>query len=139
MSELPAGRELDAAVADKVMGWKYVEKGAIVTTPTAFPVYGSLNLADNTITLGYPVWLDEKGHVVGKVLQLALSTTGDGMLMVLEKFDADGWTTDVNYDPEEDNPALACFHGPNGKYADAEGQTRAEAVCRAALKAVTHE
>ena len=110
---IEAGRELDALVAVEVMGWTRQRLGQWVK-PDGGPTIAEPN---------------------------RYSTTGDGMLEVLERMRGLGWigvckvSTDTrSYARFSRNARPGETHAVNGK--DVEADTLPHAVCLAALEAV---
>lgn len=74
---MKAGRELDALVAEKVMGWKLVPYAAYCNTETA-------------IQNGWYVWVDDKGdEIAGQLEENAFSTDIVAAWLVIKQVERD--------------------------------------------------
>lgn len=142
-TELPPGRELDALVAEKVMGqvpcsgWRYASLGSAggpVAMGTAceheagrcYPAYGSTGVDAVEGPLRYSTDIAAAWAIVDHLL-----TT-----KVADKFDVsyDGafWDAHFLQTRQTDTPGALCEY----RNVYAEAKTAAYAICRAALKAI---
>jgi len=107
MSEMKAGRELDALVAEKVMGW----------------------------TLSGRVWIDERGHLqtIEPTSFGSFEPSSDiaAAWEVVEKMRARGLIVDLTL-----GAGAYCRIGGFRPFAEERGATAPLAICLAALKAV---
>jgi hypothetical protein len=120
-NEMKAGRELDAKVAERAMGWtRHPEKmhptdnrtiGGVLYCPPGCPYdAGSANVV------------------------LHYSTDRSAAWQVVEHMKGRGYDGQVHV-----SPAMNCyarFENAAGKYGEAYGETHMLAVCRATLKAI---
>lgn len=107
-------RELDAAVAERVIGWTGVRRDTYDIRCPGITPEGALKLV--------PLY----------------STTGDGMLGVVEALCARGWRVDIT--EEKDLHLVRVMRTDDEKFYEraglVEGTTLPRAVCMAALRAV---
>jgi len=109
------GRELDALVAEKVMGWAY-----------GHPCPGGMDCLH---------WVDEKGNVCGyKPPQY--STDNATALVVAIHLQKQGYVVCIELLPYEKTSVGVYEADPANQIAYAKAQTPAEAICKAALLAV---
>ena len=126
--ELPAGRELDALVAERVMGWTYQHDGLV-----------SMRWYD---AAGNPI----KGYGPGEwgrsYREFAPSTDIAAAWLVVEKLIADGWFIDMTHEGTWRVRLTKHFPMKRGKWQPSlEPEAVLDvslplAICRAALKAV---
>lgn len=160
MSTQLSGRELDAAVAEKVMGWKRMTEGEIYpdTFDDVYPNaalagfdrtrvsdwwYDPLqrndkNEADATVLAEDPA--DEDSLVINTLFKrFAPSSDIEAAMLVAEKMYAADWAIEINRSIVIDDDWLVKFSSVEaGRVKDATGfaKTLPEAISRAALSAI---
>lgn len=140
-TQIEAGRELDAFVAVEVFGWKWLEhfqtRGAMLMPPDR----ADMGLRDR---LWYRTEKREGDtHDVARY-----STTGNGMLAVLERMRELGWEWDISEVSSGPvgaehtqyarawSASLEAFSDDDGRFFISRADTLPHAVCLAALEAV---
>ena len=139
MSDLPAGRQLDALVAEKVMGYVWRTAGTeesfgrlLVESPISLPM-ASMTEPSNGVE---PLRIDAFGSV------LSYSTNIAAAWLVVEKLIADGWFIDMTHEGTWRVRLTKHFPMKRGKWQPSlEPEAVLDvslplAICRAALKAV---
>ena len=114
IEQMPAGRELDTLVAEKVLRWKRQERGRSSSLP--WPHW----ISDGTTYLELPRFSED----VGDAWEIVRELIKRGLHVSLDS-DGSGWTADFT-----PNPLVTFF-----TCAD----TAPLAICRAALRVVENE
>lgn len=114
---MPAGRELDALVAEKVMGWKQCSmEGVRIKTCYGKPPEFGRN--DGRVRIpGYSTDISAAWEVVEKVKQM------NWFFILSDNLFPDKWEASLFWDP-------------NGTMIEARAETAPEAICKASLLAV---
>lgn len=140
---LPAGRELDAAIAQHLFGWRWMER----TMPDVKAIALFPSATSDLMNPGN--WRDVTDEPV-KALRFRdwtrdiprYSTDATTMLAVLEKMIERGWVYQLGGEVHHQPDAAFWHHGTPGLLGNAgegiraAGDTLPEAVCIAALRAL---
>lgn len=125
VEELKAGRELDALIAEKVMGWQEVRVGV-----GDDGIEGLMGVPDSPDPWRSAYWVPAYSIDIAHAWQ------------VVEKLRADCVFANIGPDPSEGGGYNCQFHWGEGEddfdigVVDAEAPTAPHAICLAALKAV---
>ena len=131
MSDELTGRELDAAVAEKVFGWQWISyDGKKAMLVSHDPVYGTVSEAELRMAQR------EKSEDIFRLP--AYSTTWEGLGLVVEEMGRRQRPLGLYAPYEHKDYWEAYFYSvpSSGPYAVARGATAPETVARAALKAL---
>lgn len=125
-------RPLDLAVAEHVFGWRWRKSSKsgkrCLFLPTGWPDWFTTPANGNE-----PIVSDIESVLSGILPHY--STTGDGMLAVIERMRERGWFFRLA-DAAKIDGYFCLFYEPDESNGEAEAETALEAVCRAALIAV---
>lgn len=111
---LEAGHELDALIAEKVMGWSNVRRDA-----------------NGGTAMGHAPWAPEWGNYVD-----SYSTNMAAAWEVVEKMEKRGWDGMVRVVSDGYVARFESLHGESFASVDPREGTAALAICRAALAAI---
>ncbi len=127
INTMPAGRELDALVATKVMGWRTAHFDASYGKWIGVPLddyWEDVPAYSTDLAAAWPL-LDRFGFVVGPHFQAGWSTDPSGM-------PRDGWFVFRDWE----SSVRSTFDEDSDRWALAIAETLPLALCRAALKMV---
>ena len=139
IDQMPAGREMDALVAERVMGWELLSLGYVGTeseTQRQRELSDWMERVELTYVGSY--WIDVATDFWIEVDSWHPSQEDAPAFQVVDKMIANGWRFSLSYDPYrgEGKPAWrASFCRFGGRANKAYSGQRDEAICRAALKA----
>lgn len=138
---LKAGRELDALVAEKVMGWQWWRMVAapdkrFLQPPERLPVTSgpsAMEPADGTETVIGQAYVAEFSTSIAAAWTVVEAFTSKGKHWLLGTADYDGQCYIANHDSE----CLMCEGWPDdADFISVAASTMPEAICLAALRAV---
>lgn len=143
MSKYQAGRELDALVAEKVMGWLWLGRqdhkwlGPPSQLGETDPTYGTIRRATDIDEPERPWWLENATEFGDLRVVPHYSTDIAAAFLVVEKLNAAVRYPEIQFAPTEPNgEELWCVSLVNPADVEVVAETAPLAICRAALAAL---